>query len=92
MGGQHFLNNAVAFGFFSGTFFFILKLKSSSSLLSLFSFFFLYFIYLLQNMKALITGITGQDGSYLAELLLEKGYEVSLVGEVRANGCLASVL
>lgn len=27
-------------------------------------------------MKALITGITGQDGSYLAELLLQKGYEV----------------
>ena len=27
-------------------------------------------------MKALITGISGQDGSYLAELLLEKGYEV----------------
>ena len=26
--------------------------------------------------KALITGITGQDGSYLTELLLEKGYEV----------------
>jgi len=26
--------------------------------------------------KALITGITGQDGSYLAELLLSKGYEV----------------
>ena len=26
--------------------------------------------------KALITGIAGQDGSYLAELLLEKGYEV----------------
>ncbi len=26
--------------------------------------------------KALITGITGQDGSYLAELLLAKGYEV----------------
>jgi hypothetical protein len=25
---------------------------------------------------ALITGITGQDGSYLAELLLEKGYEI----------------
>jgi GDPmannose 4,6-dehydratase len=25
--------------------------------------------------KALITGITGQDGSYLAELLLDKGYE-----------------
>jgi GDPmannose 4,6-dehydratase len=31
--------------------------------------------------RALITGITGQDGSYLAELLLEKGYEV--VGMVR---------
>lgn len=28
------------------------------------------------NKKALITGITGQDGSYLAELLLAKGYEV----------------
>jgi len=26
--------------------------------------------------KALITGITGQDGSYLAEFLLKKGYEV----------------
>src|SRR4051794_33070136 len=26
--------------------------------------------------RALITGISGQDGSYLAELLLEKGYEV----------------
>ena len=26
--------------------------------------------------KALITGITGQDGSYLAELLWDKGYEV----------------
>ena len=28
------------------------------------------------NKKALITGVTGQDGSYLAELLLSKGYEV----------------
>jgi len=28
------------------------------------------------NRKALITGVTGQDGAYLAELLLEKGYEV----------------
>ena len=28
------------------------------------------------NKKAIITGITGQDGAYLAELLLEKGYEV----------------
>ena len=27
-------------------------------------------------MKALITGVNGQDGSYLAELLLERGYEV----------------
>ena len=27
-------------------------------------------------MRALITGVTGQDGSYLGELLLEKGYEV----------------
>ena len=26
--------------------------------------------------RALITGITGQDGSYLAELLVSKGYEV----------------
>jgi GDPmannose 4,6-dehydratase len=26
--------------------------------------------------RALITGVTGQDGSYLAELLLQKGYEV----------------
>ena len=34
-------------------------------------------------MKALITGITGQDGSYLAEFLLEKGYEV--FGLVRKN-------
>ena len=32
---------------------------------------------------AFITGITGQDGSYLAELLLEKGYEV--VGLVRRS-------
>ncbi len=32
-------------------------------------------------MRALITGITGQDGSYLAELLLEKGYQV--IGMVR---------
>ena len=31
-----------------------------------------------KNLKkiAFITGVTGQDGSYLAELLLEKGYEV----------------
>ena len=29
-----------------------------------------------ETKKALITGVTGQDGSYLAELLLEKGYQV----------------
>ena len=29
-----------------------------------------------ESKRALITGITGQDGSYLSELLLEKGYEV----------------
>ena len=29
-----------------------------------------------ERQRALVTGITGQDGSYLAELLLEKGYEV----------------
>ena len=34
-------------------------------------------------MRALITGITGQDGSYLAEFLLEKGYEV--IGMVRRS-------
>jgi GDPmannose 4,6-dehydratase len=34
-------------------------------------------------MRALVTGITGQDGSYLAELLLEKGYDV--VGMVRRS-------
>ena len=36
--------------------------------------------------KALITGITGQDGSYLAEFLLEKGYEVH--GVVRRSSSL----
>jgi GDPmannose 4,6-dehydratase len=30
----------------------------------------------LSSKKAFITGVTGQDGSYLTELLLEKGYEV----------------
>ncbi len=34
--------------------------------------------------RALITGISGQDGSYLSELLLEKGYEVH--GIVTAGG------
>ena len=36
--------------------------------------------------KAFITGITGQDGSYLAEFLLEKGYEVH--GLVRRNSSI----
>ena len=36
--------------------------------------------------KALITGVTGQDGSYLAELLLEKGYQV--IGMVRRTSTL----
>jgi len=36
--------------------------------------------------KALITGITGQDGSYLAELLLEKGYEVH--GTIRRSSTI----
>ena len=38
--------------------------------------------------RALITGINGQDGSYLAELLLEKGYEVS--GLVKRNSITES--
>ncbi|HST33252.1 MAG TPA: GDP-mannose 4,6-dehydratase [Solirubrobacteraceae bacterium] len=37
-----------------------------------------------QDASALITGLTGQDGSFLAELLLEKGYRV--VGLVRGDG------
>jgi GDPmannose 4,6-dehydratase len=36
--------------------------------------------------KALITGVTGQDGSYLAEFLLEKGYEV--IGMVRRTSTI----
>ena len=38
-------------------------------------------------MKALITGITGQDGSYLAEFLLSKGYEVD--GIIRSREVIA---
>ncbi len=37
----------------------------------------------MSSKRALVTGITGQDGSYLAELLLEKGYEV--IGMVRRS-------
>ena len=32
--------------------------------------------------RAIITGITGQDGAYLAELLLEKGYEIHGIRDV----------
>lgn len=39
------------------------------------------------NKRALITGITGQDGSYLAELLLSKGYTV--YGMVRRSSSLS---
>ena len=35
-----------------------------------------FLLYSSHMKKAFITGITGQDGSYLADLLLEKGYEV----------------
>ena len=38
--------------------------------------------------KALITGITGQDGSYLADLLFKKGYEV--IGVKRRTSILAT--
>jgi GDPmannose 4,6-dehydratase len=37
----------------------------------------------MKNKRALITGINGQDGSYLAELLIEKGYEV--FGTIKRN-------
>mgnify|MGYP001254492298 FL=1 len=37
-------------------------------------------------MKALITGVTGQDGSYLSELLISKGYEVH--GTVRRSSSI----
>ena len=48
-----------------------------------FQFSYYSFVFILVAMSeernvALITGITGQDGSYLAELLLEKGYTVSV--------------
>ena len=36
-----------------------------------------------QTKRALITGITGQDGSYLAEFLLQQGYEV--IGMIRRS-------
>ena len=36
--------------------------------------------------RALITGVTGQDGAYLAQLLLEKGYEVFGLARRTSNG------
>ncbi|MBS3147415.1 GDP-mannose 4,6-dehydratase [Candidatus Woesearchaeota archaeon] len=42
-------------------------------------------------MKALITGITGQDGSYLAELLLEKGYEVHGIRRYASTNNLTNI-
>jgi GDPmannose 4,6-dehydratase len=42
----------------------------------------------LQNKTALITGITGQDGAYLAKLLLDKGYEVFGLHARRATDTL----
>ena len=36
--------------------------------------------------KALVTGITGQDGSYLAEFLMEEGYQV--IGMVRRTSTI----
>ena len=41
--------------------------------------------------KALITGVTGQDGSYLAELLLKKGYVVHGLIRKSATGNLRNV-
>lgn len=41
--------------------------------------------------KALITGITGQDGSYLAELLLEKGYEVHGIIRRHSTNCTEKI-
>ena len=41
---------------------------------------------------AVITGITGQDASYLAEILLEKGYKVYGTYQCRWKYCLAKVL
>lgn len=44
-----------------------------------------------KSKKALITGITGQDGSYLAELLLEKGYEVAGFVKSSSTGNLGNI-
>ena len=39
----------------------------------------------MERKVALITGITGQDGSFLAEFLLEKGYDVTVPSAVRQS-------
>jgi GDP-D-mannose dehydratase len=39
--------------------------------------------------KALITGVTGQDGTYLERLLIEKGYDVT--GAIRRNSQIETV-
>ena len=39
----------------------------------------------MEKKVALITGITGQDGSYLAEFLIEKGYEVQIQEELNIS-------
>ena len=45
----------------------------------------------MEKKKAFITGITGQDGSYLAEFLLEKGYEVGGMVRSSSTGHLGNV-
>lgn len=45
----------------------------------------------MSNKTALITGITGQDGSYLAEFLLEKGYEVHGIYRRSSNSNMARI-
>ena len=46
----------------------------------------------LERKKALITGVTGQDGAYLSELLLSKGYEVHGVNLLLFSWLLFSTL
>ena len=41
--------------------------------------------------RALITGITGQDGSYLTELLLDKGYEVHGIARILDSRTLSFI-
>ncbi len=48
-----------------------------------FLFSFIFSAFAMESPKALITGITGQDGPYLAQFLLDKGYEV--IGTYRRN-------